>query len=581
MKILFSLGMILKYTLLISATLILLSFVILSRASASDERINNYQVDITLNQNSSIDITETINYDFGTLQKHGIYRNIPYKYSARGGSFKLRISDISVRDELGSNINYSKSYSGSDLVLKIGDADILLTGERTYVIEYKVERAINYFSDYDELYYNAIGTEWTIPIDKAQVNIDFYKPLNESEIKHTCYAGGFGSDTICADQKLNKNASGDVENINFGQSGLSAGEGVTVVIGTPKGYLHEPSVFEKFIETLKDNLILLLPVLVFLIMIRLWAKSGRDPKSRGAVVAEFDPPKGISTAEAGLIVRESIKNNDVSAMIIKLAIDGFIKIEKIEKKRILGGSDYQLTRIDAGAPENSIEKKLLDKIFEGGESKKLSELKNKFFKDMAEIKSDVAKKVATDGFFAKNPTSVRATYIIIGGVVAGLAFLVAGLGFLYSISFGLSGAIVIIIGYFMPAKTVAGVEQKRYLLGLKEYINIAEKDRIKFHNAPQKSPKHFEALLPFAMVFGLEREWGKQFEGIYTSQPSWYSDPGMTGFNSYLFASSLHDFNSVAAASLSSAPSSASGGGSGFSGGGAGGGFGGGGGGSW
>ena len=153
--------------------------------------------------------------------------------------------------------------------------------------------------------------------------------------------------------------------------------------------------------------------------------------------------------------------------------------------------------------------------------------------------------------------------------------------FLYSISLGLAGAIIIVIGYFMPAKTVVGVEQKRYLLGLREYINIAEKDRIKFHNAPQKSPKHFEALLPFAMVFGLEREWGKQFEGIYTTQPGWYSDSGMAGFNSYLFASSLHDFNSVAATSLSSAPSSASGGGSGFSGGGAGGGFGGGGGGSW
>lgn len=580
MKTLFSIRVISKYLLFVSAAIILLLFVALNRAYAGDERIDNYQVDITLNQNSSIDITETINYDFGTLQKHGIYRNIRYKYNARGGSYKLRISDISVRDGLGSDINYSKSYSGSDLVLKIGDADVLLTGERTYVIRYKIERAINYFSDYDEFYFNAIGTEWTIPIDKVEVNVGFYEPLSESNIKYACYAGGFGSDTICADQKLNKNAGVDVENINFVENDLSAGEGMTVVIGTPKGYLHEPSVFEKFIETLKDNLILLLPILVLLIMIRLWAKSGRDPKSRGAVVAEFDPPKGISTAEAGMIVRESIKNNDVSAMIIKLAIDGFIKIEKIEKKGILGGSDYQLTRIDAGAPENSVEKKLRDKIFEGGESKKLSELKNKFFKDLAEIKSDVAKKVAADGFFVKNPASVRATYIIIGGIIAGLAFFVAGLGFLYSISLGLSGAIIIIIGYFMPAKTVAGVEQKRYLLGLREYINIAETDRIKFHNAPEKSPKHFEALLPFAMVFGLEREWGKQFEGIYKEPPSWYSDPGMSGFNSYLFASSLHDFNSVAAASLSSAPSSASGGGSGFSGGGVGGGFGGGGG-SW
>ncbi|OGD65162.1 hypothetical protein A2215_02425 [Candidatus Berkelbacteria bacterium RIFOXYA2_FULL_43_10] len=581
MKILFSVKSILRRLPVVFAAIVLAFLVTINSAHASEERIKNYQVDLTLNQDSSIDIAETIDYDFGILQKHGIFRNIPYKYSARGGSFKLRISDISVRDELGSNINYSKSYSGGDLVLKIGDADVSVTGERTYVINYKVERAINYFSDYDELYFNAIGAEWTIPIEKAETNINFNQPLAESEIKYACYSGSYGSDLDCADQKLNKNSAGDVENISFNQSDLSAGEGMTVVVGTPKGYLHEPSAFEKFVGTLKDNLILLLPVFVFLIMIRLWAKRGRDPKARGAVVAEFDPPKGISTAEAGMIVRESIKNNDVSAMIIKLAVDGYLKIVKIEKKGILGGGDYQLERIGPGVPENSIESKLLEKIFDGSKTKKLSELKNKFFKDLAEIKSDVAKKVAADGFFAKNPTSVRATYVIIGGVVAGLAFLAAGFGFLYSISLGLAGAIIIVIGYFMPAKTVVGVEQKRYLLGLREYINIAEKDRIKFHNAPQKSPKHFEALLPFAMVFGLEREWGKQFEGIYTTQPGWYSDSGMAGFNSYLFASSLHDFNSVAATSLSSAPSSASGGGSGFSGGGAGGGFGGGGGGSW
>ena len=62
-----------------------------AKAVENGEKIENYKVAIGINQDSSINVQETIDYNFGSLQKHGIYRNIPYKYSARGGSFKLRV----------------------------------------------------------------------------------------------------------------------------------------------------------------------------------------------------------------------------------------------------------------------------------------------------------------------------------------------------------------------------------------------------------------------------------------------------------------------------------------------------------
>jgi uncharacterized membrane protein len=133
----------------------------------------------------------------------------------------------------------------------------------------------------------------------------------------------------------------------------------------------------------------------------------------------------------------------------------------------------------------------------------------------------------------------------------------------------------------MGHRTKKGVEIKEKLLGLKMYLESAEKDRIKFHNAPEKNPQRFEKFLPYAMVFGVEKEWAEQFKDIYKEQPEWYEGVGGQTFNSVVLANSLNSFSRTASGSMISAPSSAGSGGSGFSGGGSGGGFGGGGGGSW
>jgi uncharacterized membrane protein len=147
----------------------------------------------------------------------------------------------------------------------------------------------------------------------------------------------------------------------------------------------------------------------------------------------------------------------------------------------------------------------------------------------------------------------------------------------------------------MPARTEAGVRAHDDLLGLKDYIKLAEADRLKFLQSPQgaekitdkdafnpnnpaQKVKLFEKLLPYAMLFGLEKDWAKQFNDIYTTPPDWYQGGSWSAFNAGYLAGSLSDFNSASMQSFSS-PSSSSG--SGFSGGAAGGGGGGGGGGGW
>ena len=143
----------------------------------------------------------------------------------------------------------------------------------------------------------------------------------------------------------------------------------------------------------------------------------------------------------------------------------------------------------------------------------------------------------------------------------------------------------------MPARSPKGVETRDYLLGLKSYIDLAEADRLKYLQSPEgveKTPisaddpaqliKLFEDLLPYAILFGLEKEWAKQFKDLYKQPPEWYSGNTST-FNAIYLANALHGF-SVANSATFSAPSSS--GSSGFGGGGfSGGGGGGGGGGGW
>jgi uncharacterized membrane protein len=92
-----------------------------------------------------------------------------------------------------------------------------------------------------------------------------------------------------------------------------------------------------------------------------------------------------------------------------------------------------------------------------------------------------------------------------------------------------------------------------------------------------RTPETFEKYLPYAMALGVESNWAKAFEGIYTNPPQWYTGNNFSSFSPSRFSSSLRTMSSSAAAAMSSSPRGS--GGSGFGGGGSSGGGGGGGGG--
>ncbi len=554
--------------------LFLLPFAVHSQGSdTSIEKVDAFNAQVTLSAQGSMTVVETIQYDFGTNDRHGIFRYLPYKYTRNGYAYNLRYTVNSVTDENGVAYEYTEKKSNGNVVLTIGDPNSLVFGKKTYVLRYTVDRAVNFFSDHDELYWNATGNGWQVPIDRVSVKVIF--PSTErSTIKHVCYTGALGSvasnciATVVSDQEIS------VES----QSALGYGEGLSFVLGLPPGTIARPSTFQNARLFLIDNWVFALPIVAFIFLHILWLKKGRDPKVPGTIVPQYEPPDNMPPAVMGTLWDEKADTRDVSAEIIYLATRGYIKIKDI------GDKDYQLTLLNNDTSGlDSIDRGLIEAMFssEGGVVK-LSSLKNKFYTDLAVIQKKIYDTLVTSGYYAQNPHTVRAKYIGVGIVLAAILFsLGGGFGSIAWIAGVLTAILIIVYGLIMPKKTLHGAQVKENIQGFKWFLSVTEEERIKFHNAPEKKPEQFEKFLPYAMVLGVEKQWAGQFADLYRQPPGWY-EGNFSTFSALVFVSALSNMNTNMTSTLSSRPSSAGGGSSGFGGGGfSGGGFGGGGGGSW
>lgn len=580
---------------------LLFSFLLFLPAVVKAESIKSFEVSVGIFRDSSIEVEEKILYDFGEFSRHGIFRDIPYSYKARGGNYKLNIEVISVTDKSGKPYIYKVSKNSGVLNIKIGDPNSLVNKENYYVIKYRVKKALNYFSDHDELYWNVTGSEWLVPMQNVSASVYLENSTLESGLMASCFFGSVGSTEPCSSYKISAGRA------DYYEPNVPEGQGLTIVFGWPKGLVSEPTLLQKIMFALQDNWAFGIVPLTLLFLILHWFSKGRDPKVSKIIVPEYTVPDSLSAAEVGTIFDEKASAKDVTAEIINLAVLGYLKITKLEKVELvfIKTTDYKIDLLKPYTDlENEFQKKICKGLFEsvsivktttdssgktvveerGKNSVNLSDLKEVFYKDLAEIQKELYEQTVKKGYFVSNPQKIRTKYLALAVFLAifGFIFGVAVANIFLAISIFISGVLIGIFGFLMPARTLKGAEAKRKILGLKLFLSVTEKDRLKFHNAPEKTFEQFEKFMPFALALGVEESWAKQFEGLFKNSPSWYSDSTGMNFNSVLFASSLRNFSGTATSALASSPSSsASSGGSGFSGGGSGGGFGGGGGGSW
>lgn len=249
--------------------LFLLSFLFVSKVFAI-EHISQYTVDLDVQENGDLNVQETIRYDFDTLQRHGIYRNIPTQYVRNGNKTFLDISHIEVFDQAGKSYPFVTSHENNQLVIKIGDADTLITGVHDYVLKYDVKKPVVFQDTFDRLSWNAIGTEWNVPIDAVDIHIQEPKSFENKVLKVNCYRGVYGVAQSCGFGSVEKTGA------TFKTSNLGQNKGLTIDIDLKKGTIFPPSAWEIFLEQVKKWWPVLIPFLTFVVLFRVWYKKGRE-----------------------------------------------------------------------------------------------------------------------------------------------------------------------------------------------------------------------------------------------------------------------------------------------------------------
>ena len=533
------------------------------------EQITRFDVVATINKDRRITVEETIEYDFGSQFRHGIYRYIPTGYDRNGGRYYLLLDLVSVTQD-GNKAIYTKTKNPNETNLKIGEGDKTITGKHTYVIRYNVNRALNDFPDEDvvEWYWNVTGNGWNVPILSSSLTMRGPAEAVDS----TCFTGVYGStQKACSITKT-----GDVYETRLTKP-LSAREGLTVAFRFPLDSVLPVSTGDKILFWIVDNAWAATPFIVFFIMYGIWWFKGRDPKGRGTIIAQYEEPHKLNVLQMSGLLDESVTSRAVTAALLDLARRGYMHVEyEGEKNKKM----FLIKDREADAGMNDAGRALFDGVFSEGSRVDTDKRVDDLYIAVSKARELTVKQLVNDGYYDKRPGIVRGLWYTAAFAVPVIMMmtLTAFLGSLMIVSSIISGIIMMFFAHYMPRVTRKGAIVREEIKGFKTFLSVTEEKRLAFTDAPEKKPEQFARFLPAAVLFGVEKKWANQFKDMQVPSPEYVQ--GYNNFNVGSFVNTVHAMESDMSSSYA-APSSSGSGGSGFSGGGSGGGGGGGGGGSW
>ncbi len=317
--------------------------------------IDKYDINIIVNENNTLDITETITAYFN-VAKHGIYRTIPLKNNVvrldgTASKNRTQITNLTVDNE------YKTSRENGNYKIQIGSASKTITGEQTYVIKYNYNLGKDHIKNYDELYYNIIGDEWDTVIGNITFTITMPKDFDSSKLGFSSgKKGSTNNSNIRYNVKENK-ITGSYEGI------LGVNEALTVRCELEEGYFVNAGI--------PINKSVYLPLSIFIIFlgisIFLWYKFGRDDQVIETV--EFYPPEGFNSLDVGFLYKGTADNKDVTSLLIYLANKGYIKISENKEK-----ADFKIIKLKEYDGNNINEQLFLEGLFTKKQKKSIFSL---------------------------------------------------------------------------------------------------------------------------------------------------------------------------------------------------------------
>ncbi|MBQ6860261.1 MAG: DUF2207 domain-containing protein [Clostridia bacterium] len=597
-----------------------------SSVFAADYYIEEYNVYVTVNEDNVLNIEEEITTMF-EVPKHGIIRKIPLKNEVVRNDGSSEKNNVAIKNINVKGADYTVSSSGGYKSIKIGSASTTLTGKKTYIITYDYELPRDKNKNFDELYFNIIGTEWDTYINKVNFTINMPKEFDKTKVGFSLGAKGIVGNNNMTYTVRGTTIGGSVNQV------LKAGEGLTIRLELEDKYFDAPAV------RIDGTVFFKIVVIAFctFIVYTIWYRHGRDIQTVDTV--EFYPPEGYNSAELGFLYRGYSNDMDVISLLIYLANKGYIKINDEKQKSLFTSvNSYSIEKIKDYDGDNASEKMFMDLLFANSNTVSKTTFERYLTSISYKVRSTIdnkenKKNIIVKSAFSRNLLIVAFIIFVIFysilGVIAsesswGEAFTIGFLMLFYT-PFWIAGfkipgtmkifwlgftgfhmtamlggfgawrmfasfenAILSIVGLSsiatmficlmnMSKRTSYGAHILGKIKGFKRFLEVAEKDRIL--NLINDNPNYVFDILPYMYVLGVSDEYIKQFESFVSESPEWYNSND--SFNTLHFAHFMNDMVSSAHSSTVSSGSSSSGGGGSSGGGSSGGGSGGGGGSSW
>ncbi len=544
---------------------------------------------VVVNKDTTIDVEETQTYSF-LGEYHQAERVIPHK--GLDAIDNIVVIDLETRTNLVRSSHsldktnpssWGKYYTFEDdgethIVWYYNSAN---PTSHSWIVKYRVHGALAFYKDHDELYWN-IFTDYDVPVDSVGVTI---RLPNEITLPSASF---YTSSNLAVSSERP-----DAYSYHFSLSNVPPQEDVTFAVGWQKGMVDQSAYWADFFKIYWGIIAALLVVLVTVIFaIYYWRRIESIYKGRGTVIAEYEPPRGLSPAMTEIVAKGRTSEKTLPATVVDLAVRGYLTIEE-ENRKILFFENKNYVLIKTSKDISGLrpyETEFYLALFARGEKFSLEEVKNSMtrrndmYKATVSLSKHIVEQLQTEQQIYLNPPTQERTWwtwfhvgwIFIVCAIFTFSDFVEGSGISKGVFVGSIIISALSILYWIkirPWLNTDGHRLKEDILGFKLFLEVTEKDRMK-----NLTPEMFEKFLPYAMVFGVEKEWAAKFESLNLSQPEWYhSNAAFVAGSGSSFSPS--GFASGFSASFASTFASSGGGGASGGGGGAGGGGGGGGGG--
>jgi hypothetical protein len=552
------------------------------------ERVLEFHSDIRIEASGELVVTERIAVESeGREIRRGILRDFPTDYRDRAGSLvRVPFSVVQVSRD-GRPEPYGLEQLSNGTRIRIGSGNVFLPrGRHEYEVTYRTGRQIGFFADHDELYWNVNGNGWTFPFDALSASVALPVPVPAATVKAEAYTGPFGA------RGRDYTASTEDGRALFAATRrLARGEGMTIVVSFPRGIVHAPTRRERLSWFLHDNRdatagVIGVAVLLAFLWWR-WSLVGRDPRE-GPKFPRYEAPPGVGPAGARYIDKMGFDDRCIAALLLGLGQRGVIKISK-------SAGTYGLERSAATMPWLPGEKPVLDHLLPRPDTR--TTIGRTYDPNVLAARKAAESAITVhfgERLFSKNYGSLFTGWVIAIAVILVMLHYVAPISHMVIVG----AAMLVVLWLFkrwLPAYSVEGRRMEDAIVGLRQYLSVAEADDLKRLKAPPQTKEEFAKFLPYAVALDVEKTWADRFAktlgaaAIAAAVADYYSSSdsgGYFGGGSGSFASGLSSLGeTISSAAIppgsSSGSSDSGGGGSSGSGGSSGGGGGGGGGSGW